>query len=95
MVVFSENPNFDDEKNFCITCNREFASKSSCNKHKFLHRNLIHPKHPTFFCELCPGKFKSDSELRDHIVTNHGDEIPKSLQDDPTYLKCRFCHKDF
>ncbi|XP_037906704.1 zinc finger protein 91-like isoform X2 [Hermetia illucens] len=95
MVVFSENPEFDDEKNFCITCNREFASRSSYNKHKFLHRNLIHPKHPTFFCELCPGKFKSDSGLRDHIVTNHGDEIPKSLQDDPIYLKCRFCHKEF
>ncbi|XP_037905726.1 zinc finger protein 91-like [Hermetia illucens] len=95
MVVFSENPKFDDEKNFCITCNREFALRATFNKHKLLHKNLINPKHPTYLCELCPGKFISDFGLRDHIVVNHGDEIPKSLQNDPTYLKCRFCHKQF
>ncbi|CAD7080464.1 unnamed protein product [Hermetia illucens] len=94
-TVFSKNPIFDNKKNFCVTCNRKFASKPSFRSHKSQHRRLIREKTLKFCCELCPRRFGTDFGLREHVVAHHGDEIPKFLQDDPTYLECRFCFREF
>ncbi|XP_037906999.1 zinc finger protein 208-like isoform X1 [Hermetia illucens] len=100
-MVFSENPKFDNTKNFCITCNHKFSTKAVFKTHKYKHRVKILEKQGVprpegkFSCELCSQRYKSNFTLRQHYVIGHGDTIPKSLQDDPTYLKCRFCHEQF
>ncbi|CAD7080471.1 unnamed protein product [Hermetia illucens] len=99
-IVFSENPSFDDERNFCITCNRGFATRATYRCHKRIHRIRIRKRQgllpkATISCEFCTRQFRSEAGLREHIVPHHGDKIPTSLKDDPTYLMCRFCHEQF
>lgn len=98
-IVFSQNPQFDEQNNFCTTCNRGFPSRISFKTHKNSHWAEIRKKRirheVTFSCELCSEQFKSKFSLREHVVMQHGDRIPKSLEGDPTYLKCRFCHNQF
>ncbi|XP_037906702.1 zinc finger protein 160-like isoform X3 [Hermetia illucens] len=92
MVVFSESPNFDDEKNLCITCNLEFASSVSLSTHKLLHQSMILRKQATFSCELCSGRFKSGLELEEHIAMCHGEEVQKPLQDNPMNSQSESSH---
>ncbi|CAD7080469.1 unnamed protein product [Hermetia illucens] len=99
-IVFSENPKFDNKKRFCITCNRRYASSDGFGRHKRMHRKKIRERlgilsKARFSCEFCPRRFKSEDGLRQHIAPHHGDKIPVSFKDDPTYLQCRFCFKEF
>ncbi|CAD7080468.1 unnamed protein product [Hermetia illucens] len=93
-LVFSKDPKFDDEKLFCITCNRGFPSESSLKNHKQKHRERILMK-SGISCEICRARLRSKNGIRRHIVQHHGDKIPPSFKDDPTYLKCRFCYMEF
>ncbi|CAD7080455.1 unnamed protein product [Hermetia illucens] len=101
IVVFALEPSYDEERNFCNTCNRQLDSKSAMMNHKKAHNWKIRqqsddrPKIEQFPCELCDRQLTSAYRFRSHVATMHGDEIPKSLQGDPAYLKCLFCHLDF
>lgn len=100
-MVYSENPIYDYARSFCVTCNHKFSSRKALRCHKFHHnrkileRQGIKRKEPPLTCEICLKRYTLERSLREHIVTQHGDKIPPSLQNDPTYLMCKFCHKKF
>ncbi|CAD7080470.1 unnamed protein product [Hermetia illucens] len=100
-IVFSENPIFDNREYFCFTCNHKFPSRGSFKYHKYLHKVKIYEKQgirlgaSRMSCEFCTERYRSNTALKQHIVLRHGDAIPTYFKDDPTYLQCRFCHKQF
>ncbi|CAD7080474.1 unnamed protein product [Hermetia illucens] len=101
-IVYSDNPSFDEERKFCITCDRGMDPTESFVEHKKEHTKEIRKKlgiintlEARLPCEFCNRKFQKNFSLRNHLVLCHGDRIPKSLQDDPSYLKCRYCHQQF
>lgn len=102
-IVFALKPEFDEANVYCITCNRQLESTKAFRAHKDGHKAKIRkwkidsgllPK-ATISCEFCSDQFRSERGLRKHVVRRHGDRIPISFRDDPTYLQCKFCFKEF
>ncbi|CAD7080456.1 unnamed protein product [Hermetia illucens] len=101
-VVFSLDPEYDNDKNFCITCDRQFDSRAAFTSHRKVHTEKIRlhrdqkPKGDEMYnCELCSRKLTSAYRFRIHVATMHGDIIPKSQIGNPAYLRCLFCHLEF
>jgi KRAB domain-containing zinc finger protein len=80
------------EKKFnCTQCNREFNGSSNYKAHLLTHTNNPRP----FQCDLCPKKYTSKHEIKQHLMATHSDKNFKCNECDFTTKtkKCLNTHK--
>lgn len=72
----------------CTVCGKQYNNYYNVLRH-------MESKHPdqlpaTYRCELCNIGYPRQTELREHMLTRHGGEMPIKVKK-PDAISCRFC----